>query len=122
MSNVTWKRMRSSYLFPRVTATKSPNLDAFMRTEVPSSSKASDKELAKIQTFVLDSLALLTTLLERAESMTPAEVQEAATTAAQLVGNTSARLSWLRREKIITKVNKTLLPLVKEEEHFKCHP
>lgn len=36
---------------------KSTNLDAFMRKDVSTATKVSDKELEKIQSFVLDALA-----------------------------------------------------------------
>ena len=35
-----------------------------------------------------------------------------------LIGNASSHLSRLRREKVVTSVNKALLPLVKEDDHF----
>ena len=89
-----------------------------MRTEISSSTKTSDKELAKIQKFVLDSLAPLTALLENAEKMNPIHIHDAAASAVELVGNASAQLSQLRREKIITGMNKTLLPLSKEDANF----
>ena len=118
VSNETRRRVRNRYSLPIVTATKSPNLDAFMRTEISSSTKTSDKELAKIQKFVLDSLAPLTALLENAEKMNPIHIHDAAASAVELVGNASAQLSQLRREKIITGMNKTLLPLSKEDANF----
>ena len=43
-------------------ATKALNADAVMRTEISSAVKALDKDLAKIQSFVLDTLAPLTAL------------------------------------------------------------
>ena len=113
VSNETKRRVRNRYPLPMVTATKPPNLDAFMRTEIFSSAKKSDKELVKIQTFVLDSLAPLTALIENVEKMNPTQIHDAAASAVELVGNASARLSQLRREKIIASMNKTLLPLSK---------
>ena len=50
--------------------------------------------------------------------MEPAEVRDAASTAVELIGNASARISQLPREKIIATVNKTLLPLAKEDEPY----
>ena len=80
--------------------------------------KADDRELVKIQSFVLDSLAPLTALLEQGEAMSHGEVKEAASTAVQLIGNANARMSRLRREKIVTSMNRSLLPLVKNDENF----
>ena len=118
VSNEARRRSRGRYPLPKVATTKSPNLDPFMRSEVSSNTKADDRELAKIQSFVLDSLAPLTALLEQGEVMSPGEVKDAASTAVQLIGNANARMSRLRREKIITSMNRTLLPLVKDDENF----
>ena len=108
VSNEARRRCRGRYPLPKVAATKSPNLDPFMRTEVSSSVKADDKELAKIQSFVLDSLAPLTALLEQGQDMLPDEVWDATSAAVELIGNTNTRISRLRREKIVTCVNKQM--------------
>lgn len=42
----------------------------------------------------------------------------AASTAAELIGNTSAQISKLRREKVESSINKKLLPLDKEDGDF----
>ena len=64
VGNEARRRCRGRYPLPNVAATKSPNLDPFMKTEVSSSVKADNKELVKIQSFALDSLAPLTALLK----------------------------------------------------------
>ena len=86
-----------------------------MRAETPQSAKSLDKDLAKIQTFMLDALAPLTALLENKDGVAVKDIQLASTTAIQLIGNANARISRLRREKLLTAVNKSLLPLVKED-------
>ena len=48
---------------PKVAATKTPQLDSYIKTEV-SVTKSTDRELARIQTFVLDSLTPLTSIVE----------------------------------------------------------
>ena len=95
---------------------KSPNLDTFMRTEISSSVKTSDKELAKIETSRLAGSPDKSP--ENREKMNPTQVYDAAASAVELVGNASASLSWLRKKKIITGMNKTLLPLSKEDDNF----
>ena len=50
--------------------------------------------------------------------MTTEEVQDAASTAIQLIENASARISRLCREQLISSVNKALLPLAKDDEGF----
>ena len=113
---------RSRFGLPKVAATRTPQLDPFMKTEVNSATKSTDKELARIQTFVLDSLAPLTSILEcdnQGGSLSHEEVIIAVKTAVQLIGNTNAQISRLQREKVTCNINKGLLPLVKEEDNFK---
>ena len=64
ISNDAFKRLRSTYQLPRIVATKSPNLDAFLKPEVPANAKGLDKDLAKVQSFLLDTLAPITSMLE----------------------------------------------------------
>ena len=60
-----------------------------MRTEISSAvNRALDKDLAKIQSFVLDALVPLTTLLEFNEDMKLPDVYEAAATAVELRSTT----------------------------------
>ena len=97
-------RARSRYPLPKVVATKTPSLDLFMRSKISTGAKALDKDLTKIQTFVLDSMAPLTALLERGDTMDCLAVQEAASIAMELLGNANARILRLCREKIVTAV------------------
>ena len=121
LTNANRIKTRSRFPLPKVAATKTPQLDAFMKTEISSSTKALDKDLAKVQTFVLDSLAPLTAVVEcdnQGGSLSHQEVMIAVKTAIQLIGNANAKISHLRREKVTSSLNKGLLPLVNEEEHF----
>jgi len=117
-------RARKRYPLPKVPATKTPQLDSFLRPEVSISTKSADKELARVQSFVLDAMAPLTFLLEADKGEPPSweEVRRAAGTAAELVGNASARISRLRREKVTGDLNKALLPVAKEDSNFKEAP
>ena len=60
--------MKGKYPQPRVAATKTPKLDDFIKQVVPTASNNANKELAKIQTFVLDAIAPLTTIMEAGNS------------------------------------------------------
>ena len=120
VSNSTRERIRGHYQLPRVVATKSPNLDAFLKAEIPAHAKGLDKELAKVQSFVLDALAPVTSLLER--DLSPSAVYEAAVATTELIGNANARISRLRREKIVGATNKSLLPLAQDEEAYTSAP
>ena len=91
--NTACLEVRKPYPLPKVVQTKTPQLDSFMKEELSSTAKAEDKELAKIQTFVLDTLAPLTAVLEAssanegANELSIEEVVNATTTAVALIGN-----------------------------------
>ena len=129
VSNEVRRRTRSRYKLPRVEATRTPRLDHFMHTLAPQSAKVVDRELSRsakvvdrelsrIQTFVLDSLAPLTAILDNNTEMSIDEVKEASITAVELIGNANAKISRLRREKLVSSINKSLVPLVKEDSDF----
>ena len=112
------KRTRSRYKLPRVEATRTPRVDHVLRSLAPTPAKSVDKELARIQTFVLDSLAPVTSMLENAEQLSVEDVKEASSAAVSLIGNANAKISRLRREKLVSSINKNLVPLVKEDTDF----
>ena len=119
VSNESKKKTRSAFSLPKVPATRTPRLDQFLKPEVTPQAKSLDKDLSKIQTFVLDALAPLTALMEtNVKELTPPQLQKATTSAVQLLGNANAHISRLRREKIIMGLNKSLLPLVKEDAPY----
>ena len=74
--------------------------------------------MAKIQTLVLDAIAPLTAIVDPIDSVSTEDLQMASTSPIQLIGNTNARISCLRREKIVSSINKLLLPLVKEDQPY----
>ena len=113
--------VRRNFPLPKVAATRTPQMDPVLKAELSSSTKSADRELARIQSFVLDALAPLSALIEadaQGKALSQAEGMSAVITAAQLIGNTSAHISNLRREKAAAQVNKTLTPLVKDEDNF----
>ena len=112
--NSTRLATRRQFPLPKVPATRTPKLDQVIRGEVSSSVKTGDKELAKIQTYLLDAVAPLTSVLECAKEDTSAAVSAAL----QLLGNANAKLSNLRREKVVNDLNKSLLPLINADEDF----
>ena len=118
VSNEVRRRTRSRYKLPRVEATRTPRLDHFMHTLAPQTAKVVDRELSRIQTFVLDSLAPLTALLDNNAEMSIEEVKEASIATVELIGNANAKISRLRREKLVSSINKSLVPLVKEDSDF----
>ena len=82
--------------------------------------KSADRELARIQSYVLDAMAPLSTLLEEGDH--DPSVVNALTAAVQLIGNASANISHLRRQKVVKAVNENLTPLVEEESVFRDAP
>ena len=113
---------RNAFPLPQVVATRTPQLDNFIKLEVSQPIKTLDKEWARIQTFVLDALAPLTSLLEtnsKGETITHDQALEAAVTAVQLLGNASAQITHGQRTKVLTHLNKSLLPLLEEDDNFK---
>jgi len=92
-----------------------------MKPEVSQTAKASDKELKLIQTAVLDSVAPLTAIVEadaKGDNITHKQAVNAAKAAIELVGNANAKINHLRRMKIISQMNKALLPLTEDDENF----
>ena len=121
-SNQARLQVRSPYPLPKVTATRSLTLDNYLKPELSSTVKQEDKELAKIQAFVLDALAPLSTILEETGEDQESKVYQAAKAAVQLVGNASAKLSHLRRKKVVSGLNSALMPLVEEDKNFSKAP
>ena len=114
MSNDLRRRTRSVYKFPRVEATRTPKVDQVIKSLASQSAKLADRELARIQTFVLDSVAPVSSLLEQishdSDRVSIEDVKLAASTAAELIWNVSAQITRLRREKIVASINKIYCP------------
>ena len=118
MPNSVLRKAQGGCPLPKVAATRTPQLDVYIRSEV----KSVDKDLAKIQTFVLDALALLVSILDlNSRDHCPAyqDTIDAISTTVELIGNANARISHLRQEKVTLGLNKTLLPLCQDDENFK---
>ena len=121
LKNSEQLQLRDKYGLPKVPSTKTPQMEPFLKEEVNPAAKTADKELARIHTYLLDAVAPLTAIMDRkvteSDHLHP-EVLTAIHSACQLVGNASAKLANLRREKVMTSLNKGLLPLVKDEQNF----
>lgn len=121
-SNSARLQVRNSYPLPKVVATRSLALDSYLKPELSTKVKQEDKELAKIQAFILDALAPLTSILEESGGDQDSGVYQAAKAAVQLVGNASAKVSHLRRKKVVSGLNTSLMPLVEEDKNFSKAP
>ena len=103
-------------------AARTPQLDAYIKFEVLHQVMCADKDLTKIQTFVLDALAPLVSILDlNSRDHCPAyqDTIDTISTAVELLGNASATITHLRREKLTLGLNKTLLSLCQDDENFK---
>jgi len=85
-------KARNAYCLPKVAASRTPQLDNFLKMEIQLAAKAADKELAIIQSYVLDALAPPSATLETKEDV-PEKNVKAATDAIKLLGNANARIS-----------------------------
>ena len=85
--------MQSCYKFPKVDATRTPRDDHIMKTLAPQAVKIADRELAHIQSFMLDSLAPVSAMLENSEKMYAEDIREASSAATELIGNANAKMS-----------------------------
>uniref|UniRef100_A0A1X7VB19 Uncharacterized protein n=1 Tax=Amphimedon queenslandica TaxID=400682 RepID=A0A1X7VB19_AMPQE len=101
VSNETRKHTRNYFKLPKVDTPRSLRLDTVMKTVAPQSAQSADEELARLQTFILEILAPLTAILGGAKEMTVQDIREAQITASILIGNANAKLTCLRREKLI---------------------
>ena len=121
VDNASRQKARSSFILPDCPALRTPRLDSVLKAEASASTKSLDKDLAKIQTFVLDAAGPLTHALEEAQSddgLTTDVALEAIKAALMLLGNSNARISRLRRQKVLTEFNKSLQPLADKDEEF----
>ena len=92
-------------------ATRTPQLDSYLRPEISQQGQAADKDLAKVQMFVLDSLAPLSHLMEldaQGHEISHNEALSAARVAIELIINANTKISHLRRTKVISQLNKFL--------------
>ena len=118
LMNESSKRTRNRYNLPKVDMTRTPKFDPVIKTLAPQQARSTDKELARIQTFLLDTMALISAILESANEMAVEDVRETSITASALIGNANAKHSHLRREKLVTAINKNLTPLVQDDLEF----
>ncbi len=82
-------KARRRYPLPKVPATRTPQLDGFIKGEVSTATRNADKELTRLQSLVLDSLAPLIHLLEAEQRGGPPmweEAKKAVVAATELVG------------------------------------
>lgn len=106
---------------PDTPFTKCPKLDPAIQSRLPKTAKDADRNLARLQTLVLDAAAPLLSTLEAARngSLTSKDAAESAQLALKLLGNASANMSMERRRKATTHLNPELFTLIDDEDTFK---
>ena len=99
-------------------ATTIPQLNSYLKLEILQQVKIADKDLAKIQTFVLTSLTHLMELDAQGHEISHSQATSATKVAIELIGNANAKISHLHQTKVISQLNKSLLPLTEEDSNF----
>ena len=118
----------SVYSLLKVLATKSSVLDTYLKPKVSQNVKAADKELhvGSIQSAVLDAMAPLTSIVEAdaKDAMAPHILMPKVTMSPinrllmQQRQPFNCECQYLRTTKIISQMNKALLPLTEEDQNF----
>ena len=121
ISNERRRSLKRKQPIPDTPFTKCPKLDPTIQSRLPKPAKDADRNLARIQTLVLDAAAPLLSTLEtaRSGSLTPKGAAESAQLALKLLGNASANISTERRRKAITHLNPELGTLIEDEDNFR---
>ena len=74
LTNESRKHTRNWYNLPKVDATRTLKLDPVIKTLAPQQARSADKELARIQTFLLDAMAPISAILESVDEMAVEDV------------------------------------------------
>ena len=121
ISNERRRSLKRKQPIPDTPFTKCPKLDPTIQSRLPKPAKDTDRNLARLQTLVLDAAASLLSTLESARngSLTPKSAAESAQLALKLLGNASANISTERRRKATTYLNPELATLIDDEDTFR---
>ena len=103
-------------------ATRPAQLDPMLKLEISPTTKTADRQLTKVQAWLLDSLAPMTSLLEahnKGDKLDQKDVIQAVKMGVTLIGNANAHLLHLWRERIVSDINTALLPIVGDDSNFR---
>lgn len=92
-------KIRNAYSLPQVAASRTPQLDSYLKPEISPAAKTTDKELTSIQTHVLHALTSLGAIIEAQESNSEQTVS-AVTATIKLLGNANTQISHLQRPRL----------------------
>ena len=120
ISNERRRSLKRKQPTPDTPFTKCPKLDPTIKSMLPKPAKNADRNLARLQTLVLDAAAPLLSTLEaaRSGSLTPKGAAESAQLALKLLGNASANISTERHRKATIHLNPELGTLIENEDNF----
>ena len=122
VSNVERRQLRSCYPSADLPHIRCLRLDSVFKTSLAKSAevKAVDKELARAQALVLDSIRPLTLLLTKIgeENYSIEDAERTVQDAIQLVGNASLHLAKMRRKCILRCLNPKMQDMAEEQELF----
>lgn len=95
LSNQVRLQVRKPYSFPAVPDTRCPKLDAVAKQLLGKEAKEVDTSLARLQAFVLDTLAPMLEIAEEAQkgSLSVEKAGEGARAAIALLGNASCQMA-----------------------------
>ena len=115
--NATARKKKSSKLgLPDCKWTKSPELNAFIASNIPKDVVKNDNTEQKIQKLLLEATAPLTAVVERlvSKDISPAEVIQRVRTALTLLSNASQHHALKRRKMILQHLNPQFKSLVQD--------
>ena len=122
VTNAERQCLRSCYPSTDLSHARCPRLDSVFKTSLAKLAyvKVVDKELARAQALVLDSMGQLTHLLTRVgnEDYTIEEAEEAAWDALRLVANASMNIAKMRRKCVLKCLNPKMQDMAEEHELF----
>ena len=120
VSNPTRKKWRERHGVPKSAPTRVPKLDKVIKDRISSKTAKTDKDLGRIQAFILDAVGPLTAIVEGAEKeeLTSKTAAEAARMALQFIGNASAQLSRDRRKAAIMDMNPKIADLAERDSIY----
>jgi len=122
VSNAERRHLRSCYPSTDLPHTRCPRLDPVFKTSLAKSAdvKAVDKELARAQALVLDSVGPLTHLISKVgnEGYTVEEAEETARDALRLVANASMNIAKMRRKRVLKCLNPKMQDMAEEHDLF----
>ena len=122
--NKTRKTWETKFKVPESDATRCPKLDTIIEGVVRKDSLDEDRELSRLQNFMLDTAGPLVAAFEELgkDEPDPNRVSAAIQQALLFLGNASAHFSQIRRTKILKRLNPKVQSLAKDMDFSQSAP